>query len=233
MFCSRQQAREIDRRPVAEFGMTGVMLMENAGRGVADRLVKLGIAGPVVICCGGGNNGGDGFVIARHLDLRGYVVRVLLSADPGRLQGDAALNYQVLERSGVPIVPVFSELSRSEGASTAANLSKKLATEWHGAAWIVDALLGTGAVGEPRGLIAELITSINAQRVPVMAVDLPSGLDADTGIPAQHTIRAAHTCSFVFPKLGFASPGAREFTGEVHVADIGAPRKLIESVLQS
>jgi NAD(P)H-hydrate epimerase len=213
---SRQQARQLDRRAVEEFGMTGAMLMENAGRGVADTLCRLGIARPVVCCCGAGNNGGDGFVIARHLDLRGYAVRVLLFADPSRLTGDAALNFGVLEKSGVP-VKYFD--------------AGEIAAELKGAAWIVDALLGTGARGEPRPPIDSVIDHINASGVPILAVDLPSGLDCDTGQAAQHTIRAAHTCTFVAHKPGFLAPGAEQYTGQVHVLDIGAPRKLVEEIV--
>jgi NAD(P)H-hydrate epimerase len=192
--------------------MTGAMLMENAGRGVADRLCALGIGGPVIICCGAGNNGGDGFVIARHLDLRGLEVRVLLAADPAKLAGDAALNHRVLSASDVPI-EAFDE--------------RQLA----GADWIVDCLLGTGARGEPRPPLDRIIDAINAAGVPVMAVDVPSGLDCDTGQAAMHTIRARHTCTFVAMKPGFLVPAAREFTGEVHVCDIGAPRKLLAEIL--
>jgi NAD(P)H-hydrate epimerase len=213
---SRQQARQLDRRAVEEFDMTSAMLMENAGRGVADVLCRLGIAGPVIICCGAGNNGGDGFVIARHLDLRGHAVQVLLLADPARLTGDAALNYGVLEKCGVPIKQI-------EAGNIAAELK--------GAAWIVDALLGTGARGEPRPPIDSLIDQINASAVPILAVDLPSGLDCDTGQAAQHTIRAAHTCTFVAHKPGFLAPGAEQYTGQVHVLDIGAPRKLVEAIV--
>src|SRR5436305_1737090 len=93
---SRQQTRELDRLAVAEYGISSLVLMENAGRGVADRLERLGISGPVAVCCGRGNNGGDGFVVARHLDGRGHAVRVLLLGDPERLAGDAAVNYRVL-----------------------------------------------------------------------------------------------------------------------------------------
>jgi NAD(P)H-hydrate epimerase len=214
---SREQARQLDRRAVEEFGMASVMLMENAGRGVADELCRLGIQGPVVICCGAGNNGGDGFVIARHLDLRRHTVRVLLFAEPERLAGDAALNYRVLEKSGVPIRrPRPHDLDR----------------EFSGAAWIVDALLGTGAHGEPRPPLDLVIDRVNAQRVPIMAVDLPSGLDCDTGEAARHTIRAAHTCTFAAVKPGFLVPGAERYTGAIHVLDIGAPRKLVQQILR-
>ncbi len=213
---TRQQARELDRRAVEVYGMASIMLMENAGRGVADRLVALGIDGPIVICAGGGNNGGDGFVVARHLDLRGFSVRVVLLADPEGLHGDAALNFHVLKHSGVPIVRPDVE---------------ELAGELAGCAWIVDALLGTGARGEPRAPFDRAIEAINASGVPTLAVDLPSGLDCDTGRPAMHTIRARHTCTFVAAKPGFYIAGAEQYTGTVHVCDIGAPRRLVAEIL--
>src|SRR5213593_3594583 len=93
LILNREQVREVDRRAIDEYGMSGLVLMENAGRGCADKLCELGIAGPVVICCGKGNNAGDGFVIARHLDLRGVAVKVVLWSDPAELQGDAGANY--------------------------------------------------------------------------------------------------------------------------------------------
>jgi NAD(P)H-hydrate epimerase len=215
---SRQQARELDRRAVEDYGMHSLMLMENAGRGVADTLCGLGVQGRVIICCGVGNNGGDGFVIARHLDLRGHEVQVLLCADAARLTGDALVNYRVLEKSGVLIVPLNVE-----------HLDKLLPA----ADWIVDALLGTGAKGEPRAPLDTVIERVNAQAARVLAVDLPSGLDCDTGQPAQHTIKAAHTCTFVAPKPGFLMPAAAPYLGTLHVLDIGAPRKLVEEVLRS
>ncbi len=160
--------------------------MENAGRGVADKLCQLGTGGPIVVCCGPGNNGGDGFVIARHLDLRRVAVKVLAWGDPGQGTGEAAINYRILERSGVPIV------NMSAGSlSNASDMTAEIARQLAGAAWVVDALLGTGAKGEPRAPLAVAIDAINTAGVPILAVDLPSGLDCDTGQPAQHTIRAA------------------------------------------
>jgi len=214
---SRQRAGVLDYRATADFGLPSIVLMENAGRGVAEQLLQLGVHGTVVICCGSGNNGGDGFVIARHLDLRRLTVKVLLWGDDERRPADAATNYQVLSRSGVPI---------ARGADVA-NLDGELS----GADWIVDALLGTGARGEVRSPLAETITAINAAGARIMAVDLPSGLDANTGVPARHTIRAQHTCTFVALKSGFLTPGVEQFTGQVHVVDIGAPRKLVDEVL--
>jgi NAD(P)H-hydrate epimerase len=214
---SREQARELDRRAAEEYGLPSIVLMENAGRGVADTLCSLAVGGPVAICCGGGNNGGDGFVVARHLDLRGYDVRVFTFSDPGRLRGDALANYQVIEKGLVPI-----------HAASGVDLPQQL----HEARWIVDALLGTGARGEPRSEMAEAIDTINSIGAPILAVDVPSGLDCDTGAASEHTIRAAHTCTFVATKPGFLAPGAGTYTGTVHVLDIGAPRRLVESILK-
>ncbi len=218
---SRDQVRRLDQRAMADYGVPGIVLMENAGRGVAEILLQLGVAGRVVICCGPGNNGGDGFVIARQLDLRSVAVSVLAWGDPGQGTGDAAVNYRILERSSLAIVRM------SAVADMGAEVTRQLA----GAAWVVDALLGTGAQGEPRPPLAAAIDAINASGVPVLAVDLPSGLNCDTGQPAQHTIRAAHTCTFVAQKPGFLAAGAAAFTGPVTVVDIGAPRQLVEEML--
>jgi NAD(P)H-hydrate epimerase len=211
-YLTRDESREIDRRAIEDYGIPGVVLMENAGRGVADCLERLGISGPVVICCGKGNNAGDGFVVARHLQLRGHAVRVLVWAEAEELTGDAGVNFRVVQRMKIPLT-LFGR-----GSSSSA-LEAALAD----AAWIVDALLGTGARGEPRPPLDAVIDQLNAATAPKLAIDLPSGLDCDTGQASRHTIRAAHTCTFVAPKLGFKAPNARWFTGEVHVVDIGAP----------
>ena len=216
----RLQSRQLDRRAMEDYGMSGLVLMENAGRGVADKLCELAIGGPVVVCCGRGNNGGDGFVVARHLDLRGYPVRVLVWADPDRLSGDAAANFRILRKTEVAI-----------DCFAAAHDPARLEEALTGAAWVVDALLGTGARGEPRAPLDAVIDQLNAAEAPKLAVDLPSGLDGDTGQAARHTVRAAHTCTFVAPKPGFFQPGAEQYTGQVHVLDIGAPRKLVDQML--
>jgi NAD(P)H-hydrate epimerase len=248
---TRDQSREVDRRAIQECGMSGLVLMENAGRGVTDILCRLmgekgdsphfceapsgpfremgtvpffpaadRRAGHVVVCCGKGNNAGDGFVIARHLDLRGHSIRVLVWAEAAELTGDAGANFAILQHCGVPL-ELFG--SRHE----AARLEDVLAR----ADWVVDALLGTGARGEPRPPLDAVINQINAAAVKRLAVDLPSGLDCDTGLAAQHTIRADETCTFVAMKRGFLAPGAERYTGRVHVLDIGAPRRLVEEVI--
>lgn len=216
-YLSREQVREVDRRAIEDCGMCGLVLMENAGRGCVDVLCSLGVRGPVVICCGRGNNAGDGFVIARHLDLRGHTVRVLLFGDPSELRGDAAANFSLLKECGIPVRVV---LAAEDGCGWE--------TELAGADWIVDALLGTGSKRAPRPPLDRVIRCLNQQLARRLAVDLPSGLDCDTGQAASDTFRADHTCTFVAAKLGFASPAAQAYLGQVHVLDIGAPRKLVE-----
>ena len=219
---NRRQVRDVDRRAVEEYGMHSLVLMENAGRGLADKLRELGLGGPVVICCGKGNNGGDGFVIARHLDLRGVAVKVLLWAEPAELTGDAAANFAILEKCGVAI-EVFGK------SHDPAWLDAALA----GAGVVVDCLLGTGATGDPRPPLDAVIERLNACPATKVAVDLPSGLDCDTGQASRTTIRASHTCTFVAHKPGFLIPDAQAYTGIVHVLDIGAPRKLVESCIKA
>jgi len=219
MYLNRQEVRELDRRAIEELGVPGVVLMENAGRGAAEVLVHLGCRGPVVLCCGKGNNGGDGFVIARHLDNRNIPVRVLLFARPEDLTGDAAVNYQIIARSGLPIEIYASESWEEE--TLHAKLTK--------AEWIVDALFGTGLTGPVRKPLNRAIAAINAGQAHVLAVDIPSGLDCDTGQPLGPTVRAEHTVTFVAEKKGFALSSAKEWIGQVHVVDIGAPRRLLEN----
>jgi NAD(P)H-hydrate epimerase len=215
---ARDEVRAIDRRAIDEFALPGVVLMENAGRGAAELLIELGIDGPVIVAAGKGNNGGDGFVIARHLDNHGFEVRMLLFADPHELTGDALTNYRVISAAGMPI-----------RNCTAGHESAGWQNELRSGSWIVDALLGTGTRGTVREPFATAIEQIDASGVPVLAVDLPSGLDCDTGQPLGPCVRAAHTATFVAPKRGFETPGAAAYTGQVHVIDIGVPRSLLEA----
>jgi NAD(P)H-hydrate epimerase len=159
-------------------------------------------------------------VIARHLAIRGHPVKVLLWCEPDRLRGDAATNFQILRRAELPAVVC-------PGQPDADWITQQL----DGAAWIVDALLGTGATGAPRPPLDAVIRAFNHHPARRLAVDLPSGLDGDTGEPSEATIRAHHTATFVAPKWGFRNPRAREFLGVLHVLDIGAPPKLVHEIL--
>lgn len=218
MYLTRHQVREVDRRAIEEFGVPGIVLMENAGRGAAEVLLNLGVLGPVVICCGKGNNGGDGFVIARHLDIHHIPIRILLFARQEELAGDAAIVYGIAARSGYPIKILA-------GPSFDLEL---LGQETSKAEWIVDALFGTGLTGPVRPPFDQVIAAINASTAKVLAVDIPSGLDCDTGQSLGPTVRADHTVTFVALKKGFAEKAAQSFLGQVHVVGIGAPRLLFE-----
>ena len=223
----RDKIREIDRLAIHEYGMSGLVLMENAARGTADVLCRLmeddfHASGPVAIVCGKGNNGGDGFALARLLDARLVIVKVLLLCNPNDFTGDAAVNFSIILKAGIPILQFL--LSFDQARFDAA-LAKS--------AWLVDAILGTGAVGEPKSPYAEAIDRMNASGKPILAVDLPSGLDCDTGAAARHTIRAKHTCTFVAAKPGFFTNDASKYVGKLHVVDIGAPRQLVEEIVRS
>ncbi|HEY4234498.1 MAG TPA: NAD(P)H-hydrate epimerase [Lacipirellulaceae bacterium] len=242
LILNRDESRAVDRIAIQQYGISSLVLMENAGRGCVDVLERLGIAGPVAILCGKGNNAGDGFVIARHLAIRRHECSVILLCDPQEFTGDAAANFAILQRCNVPTIdlskkwlaPVAptSAAQRQEASNTAATQLQALLTHHAaGAAWLVDALLGTGARGEPRPPFDAAIDWINARPATTraLAVDIPSGLDCDTGQPAIHTVRADHTCTFATMKLGFAQPAAAPFTGTIHVCDIGLPANIIAS----
>lgn len=218
---SRQAVRDVDRRAISEFGLPGVVLMENAGRGCVDWLCELGISGRVVVCAGKGNNGGDGFVIARHLTNRGFDVRVLLFCEPQELRGDAAINFNV-------IVAARASIRVFGGAPSL----DELADEFAPAKWIVDALLGTGTQGLLREPYVSVIKAINQRDRPtqrVLAIDLPSGLDCDLGEPIDSLcVEADATATFVARKVGFDNPAALRFIGDVRVIDIGVPHSLFD-----
>jgi len=221
---TREQVRRVDALAVQQYGMSNLVLMENAGRGVVDVLLEAdpslrrtpAQANSVAILCGKGNNAGDGFVIARHLQINGVNVKVVLLGSPHELRGDARHNYDVLTHAGVPIV----DLSKGP-------LGSQLDAHAGRASWLVDALLGTGATGDPRPPLDAGIEWMNAQNARRLAVDIPSGLDCDTGVPAATTVRADVTCTFVAMKPGFLVPQAQPFLGQVHVVSIGVPPRLV------
>ena len=175
------------------------------------------------ILCGKGNNAGDGFVIARHLAIRGVEAVTLLLCPPGELAGDARVNYDILMRSAASVVDL----------STAATneLPRLLSMHAAGATWLVDALLGTGATGAPREPLAAAILWMNAQALRRLAVDVPSGLDCDTGEAPGVAVRADVTCTFVASKSGFAANGAPAFLGDVRIVSIGTPESVLADVL--
>ncbi len=219
-YLSCAQCRAVDRYAIEELGIPGVVLMENAGRNAAELIARWaggrGRAGAggrsrVAVVCGKGNNGGDGFVVARHLANRGWSVSVDLFGDPGSLSPDAAVNHAIASRMGIPI----RRLAGSREPATAAR-------RWSGTQVVVDALLGTGFSGRVQGPLAEVIARINALDGPlIVALDVPSGLDADRGRAIGEAVRADRTITFLAYKRGFRRPESRRWTGRVAVVDIG------------
>ena len=211
-----EQMREIDRKAIQDRGIPSLTLMESAGRAVAEaaaRMTQVCPSRPVVIICGRGNNGGDGFVVARHLIEMGRKVQVFLAARRDQLSGDAEANLRRLAEEGLAV-------SEIETAAPAARACAR-------AGLIVDALLGTGLSGSVRGLARELIDAMNEAGAAVLAVDVPSGLDADGGKPLGRAVRADETVTMGLPKLGFFLHPGMDYTGRVTVADIGFPPDLI------
>jgi NAD(P)H-hydrate epimerase len=206
---TRDEARAFDRWAIDVIGIPGLVLMENAGRGAARVLSDLGVRGPVVLCCGKGNNGADGLVMARHLRNWGADARVLLCARPADLTSEAAVHWHITQQLAIPC-QCWPELDES-----------RLEAELSQADWIVDALFGTGLTGPVRAPFDRTIACINGAPGRVLAVDIPSGLDADAGAPLGPTVRAQHTVTFVAPKRGYVNPAASAWLGQVHVVDIG------------
>ena len=201
------QMREADRRCIEDLGIPGAVLMNAAGAAVFHEVSK----GPVGIVCGKGNNGGDGFVAARLALVAGLDTSVVLLAEPSEVQGDAAIFMNAYRRLGGRIeVPTGTGgVERALGALTECET-------------LVDAVLGTGVRGEVGGMAAEAIAHW-PEGIRTVAVDVPSGLNADTGAICGSCVLADVTVTFQFMKRGFERPGARAYLGTVVVADIGIP----------
>lgn len=204
----------MDRVTIEERGVPGITLMERAGFGgyqVARGL--LGGTGRAVVVCGRGNNGGDGFVIARLLSRDGHAVTVFLACDPSEVTGDAALALASMREAGVVPRPATREaLDRGLG----------------GCDLVIDALLGTGTTGTIREPYASLIQAMADSGRPVLAVDIPSGLHADTGQPLGPVAPAVATVTFGLPKLGLVQYPGCQLAGEITVVDIGIPWDVLE-----
>ena len=217
-----QQMKNMDRMTIESFGIPGIVLMEAAGRGTVDaffrhfphvRQMKVGIA------AGRGNNGGDGFVIARYLANRQIELAVFLLSKRDRVQGDAAANLRLLDQMGVPVheVPDVDGFKSHNGQIRQCDI------------W-VDAMLGTGLKSDVRGIFKEMIDFLNTLQKPIMAVDIPSGLDSDSGKPRGCCIKAAVTVTYGLPKIGQVLLPGTEFVGKLEVVDIGIPPAVVDEV---
>lgn len=225
---TRAEVRSVDHQAMTEYGIPGVVLMENAGRGCAELINRDWPAGTAVICCGKGNNGGDGFVIARYLEKAGWNVRVRLIHSPDQTTGDAAVFLQSVLKAGTD-VRVIRDPVGSQTEAMAIHWSHFM-SELKTADLIVDALLGTGLSGEVKSPYAEVIEAINAAESLILAIDLPSGLDCNTGTPLGPCVRATRTATMVARKIGFDVPESVAFTGPVDVVDIGLSLAQIQTL---
>ncbi len=211
---TREIVREIDALSIEKHGIPGLVLMENAGRAAADVVIEeFPHADSVAVFAGGGNNGGDGFVIARHLMGQGVRVTTYLAVGSAKYRGDALANLRALKKSGGEVVELNGSLRKYKQADL-----------------IVDALFGTGLDRKVEGLNRKLINFINSQPVPRVAVDLPSGIDANTGFPLGAAVRADVTVTFVLPKIGISIYPGLDYAGRIYVADITTPKSLEKDI---
>jgi ADP-dependent NAD(P)H-hydrate dehydratase / NAD(P)H-hydrate epimerase len=213
-----EQMRNIDRRAIERFGVPSIVLMENAALAVVDALAgHYPKADRVAIFCGTGSNGGDGFAVARHLENRGVVPIVLIAGDRRQIKGDALTNLTICERLAMPIYEIGSEDAVDEAMAHAS-----------GADVVVDAIFGTGLNRAPSGVHAEVIRAIAELRLPVVAVDLPSGANASSADVFDPCVRAEVTVTFAAPKICHVFDPAATECGEVIVADIAIPEVSID-----
>jgi NAD(P)H-hydrate epimerase len=203
------QMAEVDRLMIEDYGILLIQMMENAGRNLAEQGRRM-VGGDlhkhrIVVLCGAGNNGGGGMVAARHLANRGAQVQVKLTADPAALKDIPAHQWRILDEMGI--------VSAGDLSLDAADL-------------IIDAMIGYGLTGNPRGKVAEWIERVNMVQCPILALDTPSGLDTTTGLPGSPCIQATATLTLALPKVGLFTSEAIPFVGVLYLADISVPPSL-------
>lgn len=222
-FLTREEMRELDRKAIEEYKIPGLILMENAGRNVAEEILRMidkAQKVKIAVLCGKGNNGGDGYVVARHLHNHGIPVDVFLLAKiPDILKdGDAAINLHILLTMHISVSEVI-DITRVNAVLKNLNNYTLL----------VDALFGTGLSGEVREPFKSLIQGVNKLNKPVISVDIPSGIDCNTGNILGAAVKATRTVTFAAGKKGFCLGDGPNYMGEVVVTDISIPRELITS----
>jgi NAD(P)H-hydrate epimerase len=215
---SVKQAQRLDRFAIQKLGIPSIVLMENAGRETAQeilRILKNKKKKSVCIFCGTGNNGGDGFVVARHLFNHGIKIKVFVIGKPQDLKKDPEINYQILNKLKCPVEPIQS-------------VNKKVLKDLDRSDVVVDAIFGIGLSRQIAEPFQSIIEAINQSKKTVVAVDVPSGLDATTGKTFGTCIKASLTTTFAVVKKGFLTKQGRFFTGKMILADIGIPKKIIQ-----
>jgi NAD(P)H-hydrate epimerase len=216
-----EEMASLDEKTIREVGIPGIVLMENAAQGAAAfflRVLPDLMDRRITVVAGSGNNAGDGFALARIFHSKGAKVKVICISDPAKLAGDALTNFTILEKIGVPVT-VWNETEDFDAQWGPVGCSDA----------IIDAILGIGLKREVKGLYRSIIEKINSLDVPVLAVDVPSGLDAATGLPLGAAIRATATATFGFLKIGLMIERGSELSGEIEVIDIGIPPGLVQS----
>ncbi|HET8799008.1 MAG TPA: NAD(P)H-hydrate dehydratase [Thermoanaerobaculia bacterium] len=213
-----EQMRNIDRRATERFGVPSIVLMENAAIAVVDAIFeRYPDSDRVALLCGTGANGGDGFAVARHLENRGVVPVIVVVGDRGSIRGDALTNLTICERLSIPIYDV----TNSDGVETALAHAAD-------ADIVVDAIFGTGLNRAPGGFHADVIRGLAELRLPVLAIDLPSGANASSHEPFDPCVQAEVTVTFAAPKVCHVFEPAALYCGEVIVADISIPEIAID-----
>jgi len=207
------QMAEVDRLMIEEYGIVLIQMMENAGCNLAElvrRMLDGKLAGhKIAVLCGAGNNGGGGMVAARHLHNWGADIQVKLIADPDKLKNIPAHQWRILQAMGIAVEYTL-DLARAD--------------------LIIDAIIGYGLTGSPRGGVGEWIERANRSGRPILALDAPSGLDTTSGLAGQPCIRATATLTLALPKIGLIAPQAQPFVGELYLADIGVPPELYRRI---
>ncbi|MBZ4665373.1 NAD(P)H-hydrate dehydratase [Mahella sp.] len=217
-----QQMRSIDRIAIERYGIPGVVLMENAALAVVDRVMKRvqhHNGRRIAVVCGGGNNGGDGLATARHLYQHGLNVKIYLLTNPSKFNGDAAVNFNIIQGIGVPCMQLDDE-----------NALHEFYTDIKYVDVIIDAIFGTGIKGEVTGLPADVIRAINESAGYVISVDMPSGINGDTGEVCGCAVTADQTVTFALPKIGQIIYPGKKYVGHLSIADISIPKAAINNV---
>lgn len=208
-----QQMVEVDRLMIEDYGIGLIQMMENAGRSLAEltrRLLGGDVSGRnIAVLCGAGSNGGGGMVAARHLHNWGADVWVKPVFNPKQLKKIPAHQWDILQNISVPDLTI-EQIGQVE--------------------IILDAIIGYGLAGNPHGLAAEWIEIANQSKIPILAMDAPSGLNTTTGIPGNPCVSAMATLTLALPKTGLFEPAARDLVGNLYLADIGVPPELYREI---
>ncbi|MDR1195342.1 MAG: NAD(P)H-hydrate epimerase [Endomicrobium sp.] len=216
IFASVKQMRAIDARTYAIYGISSLILMENAGQAVAreaKKVLKKNGNKSIAVICGSGNNAGDGFVAARYLLNEGYRVKVILAKSPKSFKGDCKINFDILKKLKADICS-FRRQSIEEGV-------------------VIDAVFGTGISGIVEGRTAKIISEINKSGAYKISVDIPSGMDGDSGGIMGCAVKADKTVTFALLKRAFKNKSAKRYTGKIIAADIGIPKIVVKDIIKN